>query len=186
MGRPTLPRRGPWGPLLLPSRGPRAPYFYPEGAHGAPYGRFSSRKKFFAALLRKFFPLHGRIRGPMGPPTFTQPGTQGPLLLPRRGPWGPLWLVSLPEKNFRGSAAKIFFRFTVEFGGPWGPYFYPAGDPGPPTFTQKGPMGPPTVGFPTKKKFRRACAPDFFLSKSFYIYIYIYIYIRHRASAREE
>ena len=112
----TVEFGGPWGPLPLPSRGPRAPYFYPEGAHGAPYGCVSSRKKIFAALLRKFFSASRSSSGAHG-----------------------------------------------------APYFYPVGDPGPPTFTQKGPMGPPTVGFPTKKKFRRACAPEFFLSKSVFL-----------------
>ena len=115
-------------------------------------------------------------RGPcMGPPTFTQPGTQGPLLLPRRGPWGPLRLVFLPEKNFRSSAAKKIFRFTVEFGGPWGPLPLPSRGPRAPYFTQKGPMGPQfTVGFPTKKKFTRACAREFFLSKSVFLQYYFF------------
>ena len=64
------------------------------GSHGAPY--FTQK-------------------GPMGPPTFTQPGTQGPLLYPEGAHGAPLRSVSLPEKNFRSFAAKIFFRFTDGF-----------------------------------------------------------------------
>ena len=103
---------GPWGPLLLPSRGPRAPYFYPEGAHGAPFSLniFFPGKKISQLCCEKKFPLHGRIRGPMGPPTFTQPGTQGPLLLPRRGPWGPLLAKHVfPRKKKSQLCCKVFF-----------------------------------------------------------------------------
>ena len=77
--------------------------------HGAPpWGPFPG-KKCSRLCREKFFPLHGRVRGPMGPPTFTQPGTQGPLLLPRRGPWGPPRLVFLRKFFFAGTAGEIFF-----------------------------------------------------------------------------
>ena len=62
----------PWGPLLLPSRGPRAPYFTQKGPMGPLTVVLPPGKKFSRLCREKNFPLHGRVRGPMGPPTFTQ------------------------------------------------------------------------------------------------------------------
>ena len=91
----------------------------------------------------------------MGPPTFTQPGTQGPLLYPEGAHGAPLRSVSLPEKNFRSFAAKKIFRFTDGF-------------------NQKNKF---TVGFPTKKKFTRACAREFFLSESV---VFLFIFFKFK------
>ena len=115
------------------------------GSHGAPY--FTQK-------------------GPMGPPTLPSRGPRAPYFT-QEGPMGPPHGALFPEKNFRGFAAKIFFRFTVEFGVP-GPPTLPSRGPRAPYFTQEGPMGPHLrlVGFPTKKKFTRACAREFFLSES--------------------
>ena len=110
-----------------------------------------------------------RSVGSHGAPYFYPAGDPGPPTLPRRGPWGPLRLCSLPEKNFRRLCRRKFFSASRSSSGAHGaPYFYPVGDPGPPTLARRGPWGPFTVGFPTQKKFRRACAPEFFLSKSFF------------------
>ena len=49
---------------------------------------------------RQYGAPHGRVRGPMGPLTFVFPA-------------GKKFSPALP--------AKIFFRFTVVCGGPWGP-----------------------------------------------------------------
>ena len=73
----------PWGPLLYPEGAHGAPYFYPAGDPGPPTFTqkgpmgpltvvFPPGKKFSQLCCEKFFPLHGRVRGPMGPPTFTQ------------------------------------------------------------------------------------------------------------------
>ena len=104
------------------------------------------------SLAAIFFPLHGRIlvgRSVVG------------RFLPRK-------------KNFRGFAAKIFSAFTIEFGAHGAPYFTQPGTQGPLLYPGGAHGAPFTVGFPTKKKFTRACAREFFLSKSvFYINCFI-------------
>ena len=123
---------------------------------------FPPGKKFSQLCCEKFFPLHGRVRGPMGPPTFTQPGTQGPLLLPRRGPWGPPMGPFSRKKIFAALPRKFFSASQSSSGAHGAPYFYPVGDPGPPTLPSRGPWGPPQLCFLPEKNFRRLCRRKFF------------------------
>ena len=58
--------------------------------------------------------------GPMGPPTFTQPGTQGPLLYPEGAHGAPLRSVSLRRKNSGAEAPEFFLSESVFYG--WFPY----------------------------------------------------------------
>ena len=112
-----------------------------------------------------------------GAPYFYPAGDPGPPTLPSRGPWGPPQLCFLPEKNFRQLCRRKFFSASQSSsGGPWGPLLLPSRGPRAPYFSQKGPMGPPTIYFPTKKQFRRACAPEFFWVSRFFIF-YINLYI---------
>ena len=73
----------PMGPIRSSSGAHGAPYLYPAGDPGPPTFTqkgpmgpltvvFPPGKKFSRLCREKNFPLHGRVRGPMGPPTFTQ------------------------------------------------------------------------------------------------------------------
>ena len=65
---------------------------------------------------------------------------------------GPPHGALFPEKNFRSFAAKIFFRFTVEFGGPWGPLLLP----------RRGPWGPLRLVSLPENFFRSSAAKKIF------------------------
>ena len=108
------------------------------------YGRLPSRKKIFAGFAgENFFPPS---RSNSGGLFFT-------FFYPKNID---LRSASLLEKNFRGFAAKIFFRFTVEF------WRYSAGVPGPPTLPRRGPWGPPRLVSLRRKNSRALARVTFF------------------------
>ena len=100
----------------------------------------------------------------MGPP-YLAGGPWGPLLLPSRGPrapyftqkgpMGPLTIVFPPGKKFSPALpANNFFRFTVEFGGPWGPLPLPSRGPRAPYFYPEGAHGAPYGWFSYEEKIQ--------------------------------
>ena len=114
--------------------------------------------------------------GAHGAPYFTQPGTQGPLLYPEGAHGAPLRSVSLPEKKFRSFAAKIFFRFTVEFGGPWGPLLLPSRGPRAPYFYPEGAHGAPYGWFSFGKNFSPAQPAKIFFRFTVEFWRFVFLY----------
>ena len=78
------------------------------------------------------------------------------------GPWGPYGWFSSGKKFSPALPAKIFFRFTVEFGGPWGSLPLPSRGPRAPYFYPEGAHGAPYGCVPSRKKFFAGTAGEHF------------------------